>query len=271
MVDGQGGQLISISRAPVVLMYHGFTRVPRDNDPENLFVVADAFRAQLSYLLTHGWTPLDLRAYLEIRDGGRRPRKSFLVTVDDGLISVADIAAPILREFSVPAVACIPSELMGDVARWLPEPPDEPILDAEGVAGLQESGIEIGGHGADHRDMRGLSADELTRQTADVRTRLTQVIGHEPRAFAYPFGLFDDAARAAVEEAGYEVGFSVFDDAGQFAISRVDVNATDTVASLRVKLIPGYRFLWRATRPVQPLRAALRALVTRSAGSASAP
>lgn len=251
------------TREPVVLMYHGFTTVRRDDDPENLFVTEDALRAQLSYLLDRGWTPLTLTDYLAIRAGSRRPRRSFLVTIDDGLDSVAGIAAPLLAELGVPAVAFIPSDLMGNAAQWLPEPADAAILDRHAVAALGAAGIEIGGHGADHRDLREMSADELFRQTSAVRAELARTTGYAPRAFAYPYGHFDDAARRAVAAAGYDVAFSVFDDAGTFAISRVDVNATDTIASLRVKLVPGYRRLWRVTSVVRPVRWVVRRLVTR--------
>ncbi len=251
------------TRDPVVLMYHGFSTVRRDDDPQNLFVTDHDLRAQLSYLLGRGWTPLTLTDYLAVRAGGRRPRRSFLVTIDDGLDSVAGIAAPILAELGVPAVAFVPSALMGDTARWLPEPADAAILDRHAVAALGAAGIEIGGHGADHRDLRQLSADELFRQTSTVRADLARATGYAPRAFAYPYGLFDDAARRAVAAAGYDVAFSVFDDAGTFAISRVDVNATDTIASLRVKLVPGYRYLWRLTSVVRPVRRVVRRLVTR--------
>jgi hypothetical protein len=75
-----------------------------------------------------------------------------------------------------------------------------------------------------------------------------------PRAFAFPFGAFDRRACQAVAAAGFEVAFSVFDDAGRFAISRVDVNATDNGPSFRLKLVPGYRRWWRASTQLGPLR-----------------
>ncbi len=246
-------------------MYHGFTSTPRKDDPENLFVEVSAFDTQLDHLLNHGWTPLNLDDYLIARDGGKCPRKSFLVTIDDGLTSVATLAAPVLTARSVPAVLFVPVGLIGKTAAWLPQPPEEPILDAGALCQLIElHDIELGGHGLEHTSMVALDSVELRRQTLEVRNRLTAMTGREARAFAYPFGLYDERAAEAVREAGFELAFSVFaEEFGRFAISRVDVNSTDTVSSLRLKLIPSYRVLWRALGRVRPLRRALRELTTR--------
>jgi hypothetical protein len=59
--------------------------------------------------------------------------------------------------------------------------------------------------------------------------------------FAYPFGLYSEAARAAVESSGYStacsvrIGFSGAED-DRFALHRVPVNGTDTLPEFRRKL-----------------------------------
>ncbi len=59
--------------------------------------------------------------------------------------------------------------------------------------------------------------------------------------FAYPYGLFDDDARAAVEAAGYRCACSVrsgFNGPGadRFLLRRIEVFGGDTVRQLRQKL-----------------------------------
>jgi peptidoglycan/xylan/chitin deacetylase (PgdA/CDA1 family) len=106
--------------------------------------------------------------------------------------------------------------------------------------------------------MAGMDDAELRRQCVDVREHLADVTGQQPRSFAYPFGHFDARARMAVQAAGYELAFSVHDDAGRYAISRVDINASDDALHFRVKLLPAYRPLWRAAGRVSPVRSAVR-------------
>lgn len=244
-------------------MYHGFTQRKRPDDPENLFVPVAAFAEQLDHLLARKWVPLDLDAFLAILDGESPPRRSFLVTIDDGFVSVATQAAAILRERSVPAVLFVPTGLIGGTAAWLLLPSDEPLLDAESLRRLWgTSTIEVGAHGFDHTHLLGLGEGDAQRQTGDVRTALEQVTGRPVRAFAYPFGSHDPGSRAAVRDAGYEVGFAVFDDAGRWAVSRVDVNSTDTLGSFRLKLIRGYRIWWRLLSRATPVRRAVRVTLT---------
>lgn len=257
-------------RSPLVLLYHGFTRTPRDDDPENLFVELSAFEEQLDHLLSRGWEPLDLDGYLAARAGTRRAARSFLVTIDDALESVASLAAPALSARGVPAVLYVPAGLIGATASWLPFPKDEPLLGVEDLRDLtSQHDIELGGHGWKHTSMAGLSPRALRRETLHVRERLCEVIGYHPRSFAYPFGTYDKAAAAAVADAGYQVGFSVHRDGGPMAVSRVDVNATDTLGTLRVKTVPGYNRLWRALELARPVRRVIRRTAARRPGRTS--
>lgn len=249
-------------RRPVVLMYHGFTEHPRRDDPENLFVTLTDFERQLDHLHEHGWQPLDLDGFLA-RANGRSRSKSFLVTIDDGLESVAELAVPALRARSVPAVVFVPAGLVGGTADWLPQPPGERLLDAEQLRAIAQQGVEIGAHAFEHVDMRGLDSPQLDRQSAQACEVLRDITGSSIRAFAYPFGAHDSRAREAVARAGCRVAFSVFEDDGRFAVSRVDVNATDTMTSFRLKLLPGYRAWWRALGRVSVVRRLVRRSVAR--------
>ena len=253
-------------RRPLVLMHHGFTDRPRADDPEGLFVTLSALEAQLDQLLNRGWRALDLDGYLSALSSASRARRAFLLTMDDGFASVTGVAEP-LRRRGVPAVLFVPTELVGRTAAWLPHPADEPLLDGGELRQLSASGIEIGVHGLDHRPMTGLDDAELRRQCLEARTCLADLVGRPPRAFAYPYGVFDRNAQRAVEAAGYQIAFSVHDDAGRFAISRVDVNAFDTLLSFRLKTLPPYRRMWRLAGHLGPLRRAVNRAVNQRSSS----
>ena len=259
-----------LSREPVVLMYHGFTERRRRDDPENLFVEVAQFERQLTWLLASGWRALDLDTYLEAMDSGRRPAsRSFLVTIDDGFRSVSDLALPVLERLGVPALFYVPSGLLDATATWLPAPADMSIVDADHLRHLHhDSVLEVGLHGYDHSDMRALDASGLEQQVARARDVLSSAIEAPVRSFAYPFGSHDAAARAAVERSGMQVAFSVYDDAGRFAVSRVDVNATDSLRSFQVKVrLPRYRTVWNALQHAPVVRRGVRQLTTRDRGA----
>jgi peptidoglycan/xylan/chitin deacetylase (PgdA/CDA1 family) len=241
-------------RRPVVLMYHGFAAVRQARDRENLLVPEGALRAQLGHLRSRRFAALDLGGYLDVLDRRARPGRSFLFTADDGYRSFGEIAAPMLAAAKVPSVLFVPPAVLGGTSSWVPEIADEALLTPDELRGLTRMGVEVGVHGLDHTSLVGLSDTELARQTRGAREQVADLTGIPPRAFAFPFGAFDRRACLAVAEAGFEVGFSVFDDAGRYGISRVDVNATDNGQSFRLKLVPGYRRWWRASNRLGPVR-----------------
>jgi peptidoglycan/xylan/chitin deacetylase (PgdA/CDA1 family) len=251
-----------IRRRPVALMYHGFSIGPRADDPYDLFVADSALDGQLDWLARRGWQPLDVDGYLARLRAGRAGRE-YLVTIDDALESVATVGVPVLARHRVPSVLFVPPALVGGTTPYLADSPTEPVLDADRLRELMDLGVELGVHGLDHTSMAGMSDADLRRHTVDARSALADLTGALPRTFAYPFGDFDARAARAVRAAGYVLGFSVYTEGGPWAISRVDVKPGDTLAALRVKMLPGYRALWRAAGTVKPLRRAVRTLAWR--------
>lgn len=242
---------------PVVLMYHGIGSRPAGADPHNLFVPAPALEAQLRTQLRRGRRPLRVADYLAGHGDGRH----FLVTFDDGFRSVHDEALPVLRRLGVPATVFVLPGRLGGVSGWMPEMPDEPLLTATQVLALQAAGIDIGLHGLDHTALTGLPADRLREQVGSAADLLTGLTGERPRAFAYPYGEHDGQARAAVAEAGFEVAFATHCGGGRLAVPRVDVNATDTPVTFRVKTASAYPRLRRLGGALPGLRPAVRTLL----------
>lgn len=228
-------------------MYHAFSFEPAQNDPLNLTVTAQSLERQLSALRNHGWTMLDLDAYVTTA-AWRGRHSSVLVTIDDGYASVAEIAAPIFAKHGVRPLMFVPPALIGQrgaAPTVHARVPAGVLMGADELRHLAATGFDIGVHGLDHQEMVGMTDAQLHTATVEARHAVADLSGHLPRAFAYPVGLFDDRARLAVQRAGYDVAFSVHRDAGRFAVSRVDVTALDSDRSFQLKLMPGYRRVWR--------------------------
>jgi peptidoglycan/xylan/chitin deacetylase (PgdA/CDA1 family) len=221
-----------------VLMYHGFGDRSQQQDPHNLFVTGLAFESQLALLASRGWTALDLDGYLSGIERRRWPTRSYLITIDDGYPSVLEIAVPILQRRGVPAVLFVPPGRLGGTSGWMPEMPNETIMSADMLREVARYGIEVGAHGWDHSDMLGMHAAELRRHAVDAKTALADVLGVTPRSFAYPRGVYDEQAQAAVVNAGYAIAFAVHDGGGRWAVKRTDVNALDTPRSFQLKMSP---------------------------------
>jgi peptidoglycan/xylan/chitin deacetylase (PgdA/CDA1 family) len=240
-------------------MYHNFGDAPVD--PERLFVGERKLAAQLEHLRRHGWKALDLDEYLAALGGAPTPRRSYLVTIDDGHESVPRVGAPMLGAAGVPSVLFVCPGLLGDRARWARDYPDEKLAGARELRTVLGQGMELGVHGWDHTRMAGMDAATLRRHVADARSELEAATGVRARAFAYPYGTHDEAARAAVASAGYSTAFAVARENGTFAVDRVFVQSTDSLWMFRFKLSLAYRLISRVGGRAWRLRHGVRAVV----------
>ncbi|MEU6252703.1 polysaccharide deacetylase family protein [Streptomyces sp. NPDC047043] len=245
------------TRRPLVLMYHGVGKRPAHQDPFCLFVPPDMLHRQLRRLLDRGWTPLTLDRCLS----GDFPRRSVLVTFDDGYQGLLDEGVPVLRELGFPATAFVLTGVLGGTSTWMTDMPDEPLLDADGIRALAAAGLDVECHGWDHSDLANADDGTLARNLVDAAAALADITGKRARAFAYPYGAHDAAARKAVAAAGFEIAFSVHDGARRYAVPRVDINATEVDASFRLKTWRGYPAVRRMSGAVPRLRPALHSLI----------
>lgn len=251
--------------APRVLMYHYFGSAP-GADPEKLFIGQEMLTAQLDHLDRRGWRALRLDEYLAALDGAPTPRRSYLLTIDDGHESVGRLAAPLLHARGIPSVLFVCPGLFGDRARWAEAYPDERLSPAEELRALPALGMELGVHSWDHTRMVGMDEAALELHVRRSHAALLAATGVSARSFAYPFGTHDLAARTAVAAAGYDVAFAVAREHGRFAVDRVFVQSTDSLAAFRLKLSSGYRLVSRAGGRAWRVRHLVRGAVAAARG-----
>ena len=83
------------------------------------------------------------------------------------------------------------------------------VVTWEEVARLAEGGVEPGAHSCGHHLLTELSRAEQRREIVESRRVIQERTGVAPRAFCYPNGNLDEGIVAMVQEAGYDVAFSV--------------------------------------------------------------
>lgn len=117
-----------------------------------------------------------------------------------------------------------------------------PRLQADHLGLLESNGVLIGNHSYSHLLLDRCSDDLVLEQIGEAHDRLTEWLGHEPEAFAYPNGNIDERARLALLAQGYKAAF-LFDHRLEdrippdpLAISRLRVNASSSVDRLALIL-----------------------------------
>jgi peptidoglycan/xylan/chitin deacetylase (PgdA/CDA1 family) len=258
-------------------------------DPQHN-VAPQRFRQQLLGLRERGYQFWPLRRVLECHAAGQPvPRRTVVVTFDDGYATVCQQAWPILRELQVPATvflatAFLDSDQPFQFDAWGREFQDlaprdlfRPLSTAECRELLRDPLLDLGAHTHTHRDFRGrplvFRADlELCLEVLRARFDLVRP------AFAFPYGspykgyAGDDlvaVARLTDVSCALSTESTLADPASDpFRWGRFPVFAWDTAATLAGKLAGWYSWTgrlkgrllsspWRP-RPPTPIHVAVR-------------
>ena len=197
-VDPTGYQLVPI------LVYHNLGPQSKGR----LVLGADAFAEQMRYLKREGYHVVSLPEFVDWLQLKRQlPRKSVVLTFDDGYQSFREYAYPVLKKLGFPATLFVYTDYVGTGRN---------ALSWDQLKSLAAEGFDVQAHSKTHGDLR-RAAGETDAQYAK---RMQDELADPPRLFqrqmaravqflAYPYGRVDDDLLARVREQGYVAAFTV--------------------------------------------------------------
>jgi peptidoglycan/xylan/chitin deacetylase (PgdA/CDA1 family) len=197
-VDATGYQLVP------VLVYHNIDKEPRGR----LVIAADAFAEQMRYLKTHGYHVVSLAEFVDWLHLRRQlPRKTVVLTFDDGYRSFREFAYPVLKALRFTATLFVYTDYVGagrNALGW-----DE-------LKTLAADGFDVQAHSKSHGDLRrgeqesdSAYAARLQAELAEPPRVLAKAVGRPVSFLAYPYGRVDEAVLARVKDQGYQAAFTV--------------------------------------------------------------
>jgi peptidoglycan/xylan/chitin deacetylase (PgdA/CDA1 family) len=200
---------LDLSSQVIVLCYHRFEDKPKDS----LAIKPSEFEVQMQILKDNGITVIPMADFLAWRRGEKGiPPKSAIVSIDDGYISGYSVAWPILKKFGYPFTMFI----YMDYVKGGPKSGGQSIS-WEQLAEMRDAGVDIQSHTVSHSALNARKGkteeqyrDWLKNEIAGSKETLEQKLGIQVKAFAYPYGLHNEAVRETVKQAGYEAGFTVY-------------------------------------------------------------
>jgi peptidoglycan/xylan/chitin deacetylase (PgdA/CDA1 family) len=186
-----------------VLCYHNLGPQARGR----LVLAAKTFEEQMRYLKDQGYRVVSVRALLEFNALRRQlPRKTVVLTFDDGWKAFKEYAYPVLKELGFTATLFIYTDFMGarSAMSW------------DDLRELSKEGFDVQAHSKTHSDMRrkpGEPDDEYLRrlqaELVQPQALFQRQLGAPRDILAYPYGSHSDEVVAKVREAGYVAGFDV--------------------------------------------------------------
>jgi glycosyltransferase involved in cell wall biosynthesis len=228
-----------------ILLYHAFAE--RGERASRFVITARRFARQIRVLRRLGYSILSLREYIDLlRTHQLPPRRTVVVTIDDGYADTRDVALPILRDLGVPATLFIVSGKMGATNDWTADGPlkGRKLLSARVVKQLADEGIAIGSHTRTHPSLPSLSPADARDEIVSSRDDLQTILGKNVDVLAYPYGDWNDAIAQLAAESGSLAGCTADGGLNQpdtlpHALRRIEVHGTDGFVRFLLKLTIG--------------------------------
>jgi peptidoglycan/xylan/chitin deacetylase (PgdA/CDA1 family) len=186
-----------------VLCYHNLAPEAKGR----LVLAVSSFEQQMQYLADQGYRVVsldELAAYTAL--GGQLPRKSVVLTFDDGYRSFLQYAYPILTKHGFTATLFVYTDYVGtrNAMSW------------DDLRRLADEGFTIGAHSKSHNDLRRQQGETAEAFGKRMQAELAQPLqlfrarlGREPKFLAYPYGAQDDDVVRKVHDYGYAAAFTV--------------------------------------------------------------
>jgi peptidoglycan/xylan/chitin deacetylase (PgdA/CDA1 family) len=218
-VDFNGGELVVIPlnnfnrgglrrngiQTIPILTYHRFS----NECSSPLCVPSNIFDDQMKYLKKndfHVISPEQLLAFLDYQEG--LPKKSVLITMDDGYRSAYEIAYPILKKYGFTATVFIYTNFVG-VSKM--------AITWDQLKELKANGFSIGSHTISHSDLTlredgETDADWMARIDKELhgsKQILDKKLNQDTIVLAYPYGKYDERSIKIAQKAGYKMAMSV--------------------------------------------------------------
>jgi peptidoglycan/xylan/chitin deacetylase (PgdA/CDA1 family) len=214
-----------------ILMFHVIAAPPANVSDAELWTPPETFKADMQALADSGYRAITMRQLFDAWDKGAAiPRQPVVVSFDDGYLSHAQTAAPILKEHGWPGVVNLTLENLG--GDGLPIHLLKPMI--------ATGGWEVDSHTVTHPDLTTLSPDELQSELVDSKAQIKAKLGQPAAFFCYPAGKFNDTVVAAVKAAGYEgattevAGLAKSDE--RYQLRRIRVQGTEDPGALLAQM-----------------------------------
>lgn len=204
-----------------VLSYHNFTL---DRSTDKMTVTKVAFEEQMKVLKDKGYRVITLDQLLDFLDFKTQiPKKSVVITIDDGWRPAYEIALPILKQYGYPATLFVYTDLIVGSKK---------TLSWELVQEMAKNSIDIQGHTKSHRDLTLMDKRESFKEYFEAVEKelstsariIKAKVGKDIKYLAYPYGETDHLIIELVKKYGYRGALTVKRGGSPFFVHNYRIN-----------------------------------------------
>jgi peptidoglycan/xylan/chitin deacetylase (PgdA/CDA1 family) len=201
----RGGLTVRGYQTVPVLCYHKFAKTRGDL----MTVTEKAFEEQMRFLKENGYHVLTMDDFFDFLDFKNQiPKKSVVITIDDGWRSAYEIAFPILKRYGYPATMFVYTDFIVGGSK---------AMDWGMVKEMARNGIDIQCHTKSHRPLDKRAESESPREYFEaIQRELTESsriikghLGTPVKYLAYPYRDTNNLVIALLEKLGFRGAFTV--------------------------------------------------------------
>lgn len=224
-----GGDLKYNTQSIPVLYYHSI-----DYEKGNeLRIPKEKFREEMKFLRDNGYTTLTMNEFYNFLAYNKPiPKKSVVITLDDGYEDNYENAFPILKEFGFKATIFI---ITGAIDN------EKNILTSSQLREMEHYGIDIESHTVNHDKLDKLTYNEQLSTLKNSKNFLEKLLDKRVNYIAYPYGEWNGDTVKAVKAAGYKLAFTTASgwankNEGLYTLSRVYISADHKMEEFKRRL-----------------------------------
>ena len=233
---------VSDKHVTPIMMYHN---VNYSDKPWANTVSPEHFARQMAYLRDQRYNVVSFKEVVDsIWNKKKLPKKTVVITFDDGYEDNYKYAFPILKQYHFPAIIFVVTYVVGK-----PE-----FLTWEQIKEMEKNGISFGSHTRLHVYLPSVDQAEQRNQIQISREIMEQQLGHRVEYFAYPTGGFNDSIIELLKQSKYKAACTTnrgwrHANENPYIIKRIRFGEDDSDFSLWGKLSGYYQVFKKYKSP----------------------
>ena len=180
-----------------IYTYHDIVLNSSEIEVDYMQTTLDNFKKQILGLKKIGYTPITYKELSDYKNEGLSiPKRSCIITFDDGYNSIYKYVYPIIKENNIPITIFVIDSCIGS----------ENYLNWEQLKEMHDSGlVSVYSHGLNHIEYNNETPTRLLNETEKAYEHLRQNLNDSNilKVFAYPYGLYTNESVQILADNGY--------------------------------------------------------------------
>lgn len=219
-----------------VLMYHSISN-------NNVFFTVQPiiFARQMKFLKEEGYNVISLAEMINVLNSDKPlPKKTIILTFDDGYEDNHFNAWPILKKYGFPATVFVAPKWQGEYLKNS-QKTSLKIMNWAQMREMRTNLIDFQPHGFTHEKLDKLSLDEIRTEIRESKRTIEEQLEKKCCFFSYPHGRYNQKIIQILKENNFKAGFTVNHGFikkkdNLFTLSRNSINSTVSFIQFKSKL-----------------------------------